>query len=67
MNGEIAQMSGIVMSARKALRDSDEIDYVPDKYVLSIKFLFVRRGKIIKWAAVKNRNILGFSNCSKAY
>jgi len=91
MNGEIAHMSGIVMSARKALYDNDEIDFVPDKYVLSVKFVFAPRrsmkksvesDSVCKWfdickemnmddikfivpMAVKDRNILGFSNSSQ--
>ena len=40
MNGEIEQMSNIVISARKALYEDNSIDFVPSKYVLSIKFIF---------------------------
>ncbi len=40
MNGEIEQMSNIVISARKALYENNDIDFIPSKYVLSIKFLF---------------------------
>jgi len=40
MNGEIEQMSSIVISARKALYENDRIDFAPCKYVLSIKFVF---------------------------
>ena len=40
MNGEIEQMSNIVISARKALYEDSSIDFVPSKYVLSIKFIF---------------------------
>lgn len=43
MNGEINQMSNIVISARKALYDNKNIDFSPSKYVLSIKFLFAPR------------------------
>lgn len=45
MNGETAQKSGIVMSARKALHDGEEIKYCLDSYVLSIKFVFHSGGK----------------------
>jgi len=40
MNGEIEQMSSIVIGARKALYEDNSIDFVPSKYVLSIKFIF---------------------------
>lgn len=43
MNGEVAQMSGIVMSARKALLDSEEIEFDLEKYVLSVRFVFAPR------------------------
>ena len=40
MNGQIEQMSNIVISARKALYLNCAIDFVPREYVLSIRFLF---------------------------
>lgn len=40
MNDEIEQMSNIVISARKALYDHGEIDFAPNKYILSITFVF---------------------------
>lgn len=44
MNGEIKQLSNIVISARKALFENSEIEYPPNKYTLSIKFIFSKRG-----------------------
>lgn len=40
MNGEMAQKSSIVLSARKALYEGTEIKYCLDEYILSIKFVF---------------------------
>ncbi len=65
MNGEMAQMSKIVMSARKALFNNDEIDFVLDKYVLSVKFLFTSRGKIIRKCEECNSVRGWFNICKK--
>lgn len=43
MNGEIEQMSNIVISARKAIYENKEIDFVPREFILSIKFVFLRK------------------------
>lgn len=40
MNGEIEQMSSIVCCARKALYDNKDIEFTPNKFVKSIKFVF---------------------------
>ena len=48
MNGETAQISNIVMSARKAIYVNKEIQYVVEKYVKTIKFTFLARGIISK-------------------
>ena len=48
MNGEMAQMSNIVISARFALRDKGKMDCPLDKYVSSIKFVFIPRGIFLK-------------------
>lgn len=49
MNGEIEQMSNIVISARKALYLNDEMDFSPSKFVLSIRFFFAP--KFLVWGA----------------
>lgn len=43
MNGEIQQASGIVISARRSLYKNEDIDFIPDKHVLSIQFVFAPR------------------------
>ena len=40
MNGEIEQMSSIVCCARKSLYTNKNIEFNPNKYILSIKFVF---------------------------
>lgn len=47
MNGEIEQMSNIVISARKALYENGEMDFVPSKFILAIKFVFAP--KLLTW------------------
>lgn len=48
MNGEIQQISNIVIGARKALYDNSDIEFDPGEYVLSIKFLFAPKFKFCK-------------------
>ena len=40
MNGEIEQMSNIVISARKALYVNGEIEFAPSPFILEMKFIF---------------------------
>ena len=40
MNGQVEQMCNIVLCARKALYENEEINFVTSKHVLSIKFVF---------------------------
>lgn len=65
MNGELAQISAIVMSARKALHEGAKLDFVLDKYVLSIKFIFVQRGKIIKKSVECDSVYSWYNTCQK--
>lgn len=48
MNGELAQLSALVMSARKARQSGEDIHLNQDPYVISIKFKFAPRGRLIK-------------------
>lgn len=43
MNGEIKQASDIVISARRSLYKNVEIDFIPDKHVKSVQFVFAPR------------------------
>ena len=51
MNGEIEQMSNIVISARKALCENGDFEFVPSQFILEIKFIFAP--KLLAWGALE--------------
>ena len=65
MNGETAQKSSIVMSARKALHDGEQIKCCLAGYVLSVKFVFLSGGK--NTDNIKEANSVGewFDTCRR--
>lgn len=65
MNGEVEQMSRIVMCARKALHDNSEIDYITEGYLLSIRFLFKPREKTVEKPVVCDSVYSWFQTCKK--
>ncbi|MDY4079812.1 MAG: hypothetical protein SOY42_13700 [Clostridium sp.] len=65
MNGEIEQMSNIIISTRKAIHNKEKIEYSLDKYIASIKFIFLSRGKFIKKTKIANSVSDWFDICKK--
>ena len=65
MNGEMAQMSNIVICARIALHDKGKIDCLLDKYVTSIKFVFIPKGIFLKKAKTADSISDWFEICRK--
>lgn len=65
MNGEMAQMNNIVICARIALHDKGKIDCLLDKYVTSIKFVFIPKGIFLKKAKTADSISDWFEICRK--
>ena len=63
MNGEIEQMSKIVISARKALYDNKDIDFTAEKYILSVRFVFAPQFPFFK--SVKANSVSEWFNVCK--
>ncbi len=63
MNGEVAQMSQIVISARKALCTGRDLSYRLDGYVLSIRFIFFPRERNVKKVGEADSVSGWFSQC----
>lgn len=64
MNGEIEQISSIVIGARKALYENGEIEFVPGKYILTIKFVFAP--KLFAWNTLEADSVQEwFAICKK--
>lgn len=65
MNGEIEQMSSIVISARKALYEDREIEFSPSSFILSIKFCFAKR--LILWKSEEANSVQKWFNICKKF